>query len=271
MRPALLLALCASLALAQDDAQKLHTLFDDAYKAILRESPEAATMFGIPGSNDRWSDWSPEGIARDRKMFEGFQASLKAINRDRLNPSDQLNYDILGRYSAVQLEQREFQMYFMRTNQMMGVHLQISNAFDRAPKSTVKDYEDLLARMKTVPRLLDQTKAILDQGIAKGFTPPKVALRYLPAQIEGQTPEDPAKSPLMEGFEKMPASISASDRDRLKSEGARVYRNLHSERPRHHSARRHAEWQGVVCHASPAHDHNNHDAAADPQHRPERS
>ena len=55
---------------------------------------------------------------------------------------------------------------------------------------TVKDYEDLIARMKAVPRLLDQTKAILDQAVAKGITAPKIVLRYLPKQIESQTPGD---------------------------------------------------------------------------------
>src|SRR6185295_177411 len=112
----------------------------------------------------------------------------------------------------------------MRTNQMMGVHLQISNTLERAPKATVKDYEDLITRMKTAPQLLDQTRAILTEAVAKGITAPKIVLRYLPKQIEGLTPEDPAKSPLMEGFAKMPAAIPPADRDRLQTEGARVYR-----------------------------------------------
>ena len=225
MSKAFLVVLLSSCALAQEDARKLHQLFDDAYKAVLRENPETATLFGIPGSNDRWSDLSPEGLERERKMLEGFKTSLAAIHRDRLNATDQLNYDILGRYASAHLEQRDFQMYFMLTNQMAGIHLMVSSAFERAPKASVKDYEDLIARMKAVPRLLDQSKAILNQAIAKGITTPKIVLRYLPAQITAQVPEDPGKSPLMEGFAKMPASISASDRDRLKTEAARVYRD----------------------------------------------
>jgi len=108
MRTALLLALLSSCALAQDDSRKLHQLFDGVYKAVLRENPETATLFGIPGSNDRWSDLSPEGLARERRMLEGFQTSLVAIHRDRLNATDQLNYDILGRYASALLEQRDF-------------------------------------------------------------------------------------------------------------------------------------------------------------------
>ena len=225
MRKILLAFLLSCCAFAQEDARKLHQLFDDAYKAVLRENPETLTLFGIPGSNDRWSDLSSEGQARGRKMLEGFQTSLAAIHRDRLNAADQLNYDILGRYASAHLEQRDFQLYFMLTNQMSGIHLRISNTFDRAPKASIKDYEDIIARMKSVPRLLRQTQTILNDAIAKGITAPKIVLRYLPAQIEGQTPQDPAKSPLMEGFAKMPASIPASDRDRLKTEAARVYRD----------------------------------------------
>ncbi len=225
MHKALLVVLLSSCALAQEESRNLHQLFDEVYKAVLRENPETATLFGILGSNDRWSDLSPEGIARERTMLEGFQTSLAAIHRDRLNPTDQLNYDILGRFASAHLEQRDFQMFFMLTNQMTGIHLVISNTFERAPKASVKDYEDIIARMKAVPRLLDQTKSILNQAIARGVTAPKIVLRYLPAQIAAQAPEDPNKSPLMEGFAKMPASISASDRDRLKTEAARVYRD----------------------------------------------
>src|SRR3954452_10436513 len=131
MRTALLVFLTATCAMAQDDTQKLHTLFDTVYKTVLQQSPETATAYGIPGENDRWTDMSPEGIAGERKMFESFRAGLKGIQRDRLSATDQLNYDILERYAAVHIEQQEFQLSFLTTNQMMGIHLQISNAFDR--------------------------------------------------------------------------------------------------------------------------------------------
>ena len=223
MRNAFLVILLSSCALAQDDTRKLHQLFDDSYKAVLRENPETATSFGIPGSNDRWSDLSPEGLARSRKMLVGFQTSLAAISRDRLNAIDQLNYDIFGQYASVQLEQRDFQLNFMLTNQMSGIHLRIGNTIDRAPKASVKDYEDILARMKAVPRLLAQTQSILNRALANGITAPKIVLSYVPQQITGQTPQDPKDSPLMEGFAKMPPSISAADRVRLSTEANRVY------------------------------------------------
>jgi uncharacterized protein (DUF885 family) len=225
MRSALILFLSASFVFGQDESRKLHDLFNQAYKDIIRAAPEDATYFGIPGYNDRWSDFSPEGIARERKAMEGYRTALAAIRRDQLSPADQLNYAIFGRFVDVQLEQEQFRSYFMLTNQMQGLHLQISNTLERAPKLTVKDYQDVIARLKAIPTLLDQTKAILNEGLAKGVTPPKIVLRYIPEQIAGEAPDDPTKSPLMEGFEKMPASIPPGERDRLKSESARVYRD----------------------------------------------
>jgi uncharacterized protein (DUF885 family) len=225
MRSALILVLSASFVFGQDDTRKLHNLFDQAYKDVLRESPETATYFGIPGYNDRWADFSPDGLARERKAMEGYRTALAAIHSDQLNPADQLNYAVFGRFVNVRLDQQQFRSYFMLTNQMQGVHLQISNTLEHAPKLTVKDYEDVIARLKAVPILLNQVQALLNEGLAKGITPPKVVLRYLPDQIAGEAPDDPAKSPLMEGFENMPASIPPGERDRLKSESARVYRD----------------------------------------------
>ncbi|MES1211743.1 MAG: DUF885 domain-containing protein, partial [Acidobacteriota bacterium] len=65
-RPAVFLFLVAlslsSLASAATESERLHRLFDVAWEAKLRETPEFATYIGFPGYNDRWSDFSPAGI-----------------------------------------------------------------------------------------------------------------------------------------------------------------------------------------------------------------
>lgn len=220
----LLAVAAAALACAQgNQTQALRKLFADAYRELLREHPESATQLGIPGYNDRWTDRSAAGIERRKSFYHRELSALAAIPRDGLNQSDQLHYDVFQRFIQSRLDQEDFQSLYMTTNQMQGVHLAIANVFDRAPARTVKDYEDRIARMRAVPKLLEQSTEALEGARRKGISPPKIVLRYLPAQLESQTPADPTKSPLLEAFTKMPADIPAAARDRLKTEAAKAY------------------------------------------------
>ena len=60
----------------------------------MEEYPESATRVGYPGQNDRWMDDSPAGIARRKKHLTDTLAALKAIPRNELPASEQLNFDI---------------------------------------------------------------------------------------------------------------------------------------------------------------------------------
>jgi Uncharacterized protein conserved in bacteria len=215
--------LACSLLWGQAEPDKLHKLFRDAYQGILRESPETASFAGEPGYNDKWTDYSDAALGRRARFYDQNLKALSAIDRSKLNDSDRTNYDIFRRYLEAQRDQQEFNALYMRANQMYGVHLQISNALERAPAATVKDFEDHIARMKAAPLLIEQSIALMNKGLARGITPPQVTLRYLPPQVEGQTPQDPAKSPLLGAFEKMPDRIPAAERDRLKTQAAKAY------------------------------------------------
>jgi len=42
------------------------------------------------------------------------------------------------------------------------------------PHETVADYEDILARMQALPSAVEQTLALLQDGLKRGYTPPKI-------------------------------------------------------------------------------------------------
>ncbi|HUS06454.1 MAG TPA: DUF885 domain-containing protein [Bryobacteraceae bacterium] len=223
MRLLILSLLGSSLALGQTESEKLHKLFADAYKGILRESPETASFIGEPGYNDKWSDLSDAGLQRELQFYSQNLKAIATIDKSKLNDTDRINYDLFRRYFEKKREQHEFDSLYMLANQMYGIHLRISITLAQSPAFTLKDFEDRIARMKAATALIDQSIALLNKGLAKGISPPQITLRYLPAQIEGQTPADPAKSPLLAVFEKIPSRIPAADRDRLKTQAAKTY------------------------------------------------
>ena len=62
----------------------------------------------------------------------------------------------------------------------------------------VSDYEDILTRLDTLSTVVDQTIAFMQEGVKRGYTPPKITLRDVPKQILDLIPDDPMKSALLQ-------------------------------------------------------------------------
>jgi uncharacterized protein (DUF885 family) len=80
---------------------------------------------------------------------------------------------------------------------------------------TVKDYEDWIARMRTFPALMDQSIALMRQGIKERIVHPKVIMQRIPAQIDKQIVSDPTQSGFYRPFLHFSKQISAADQQRL--------------------------------------------------------
>ena len=87
------LAAVPARAQTQDPAKALHALFDAEWERSMVESPENASVNGDNRFNDRWSDNSLAAIAKRQAEDRAALDTLHAIDRSRLSPADQLNYD----------------------------------------------------------------------------------------------------------------------------------------------------------------------------------
>jgi prolyl oligopeptidase len=90
------------------------------------------------------------------------------------------------------------------------------------PFGTVRDYENWIARLGGLDTLVDQTIALMREGMQRGLVQPRVIMERVPAQIARQVVADPAASPYYAPFEKMPDSIATSDQARLRTAGRRA-------------------------------------------------
>ena len=79
------------------------------------------------------------------------------------------------------------------------------------------DYRNFLQRLQTFKPYMEQTIALLKQGVARGMTEPQVVMTRVPHQIAAYVVADPAASPFYEPFEKMPDIIPAAEQARLRT------------------------------------------------------
>lgn len=205
------------------ESQRLHRLLDQAWEAKLRDRPEFATYIGFPGHNHRWTDLSAEGIERRRTLARDQLAAARAIERARLAPEEQLDLDLYLRRLESQIEGSAFPEEEIAITRYGGVQLDVPFVFQRAPAASSRDYEDLIARLKSVSVLVEQNLALLQKGLAAGVTPPKSLMLPVPEQVAALTPEDPWKSPLLAPFLRIGSQIDDEEVPRIRSAALHAY------------------------------------------------
>src|SRR6185436_2884023 len=84
-------------------------------------------------------------------------------------------------------------------------------------------YDDIIARLEGVSALIDQTIALMEQGLAAGITPPHVAIAGVSAQIRAQAEALAEDSPLLAAFRQFPASIDEAGGAGLRARAAKAY------------------------------------------------
>ena len=207
------------------DSVRLHQLFAQDWEYTMREYPEFATAVGYPGQNARWTDYSLEAIARRKRELNNPLTALRAIDRARLSPTDQLNYDLFRRNYTDALEETRFPGELMPITQMGGVQQGVPSTIAQMPAGSVREYEDIIARLRAVPVLVSQTMVLLERGLAQGLTPPRITLRDVPGQAQNLVVDDPLTSPLLKAFTRLPGTVPEAEQQRLRAAAVAAYRD----------------------------------------------
>lgn len=207
------------------DSARFHQLLDLDWEYANVTFPEYATYTGYPGQNDRWTDLSVPAIRAQRAMVRTELNTLRAVDRSHLNAADQLSYDIMKRGFDESLEGQRFPGELLQVDQRNGPQY-LASTIESAPQATVNDYENILARLRALPAVVDQTIALLDSGLKRGVTPPRITLRDVPAQVENLIPDEPLSSALLAPFTHFPVGISQKEQARLTAEAQKVYAEL---------------------------------------------
>ena len=197
------------------DSERLRRLFDLAWETRLQEAPEFATSIGRPGENDRWSDLSQAAIDRRHDTTRKILKAAQSIDRGKLTDAERVDYDLFRKRLERDIDGYRFPNELLAISQIGGIQQDVPRTLEVSPAATTRDYDDLLARLRALPALVDQTIVLLDKGLASGVTPPKITLRNVPDQVHSLLPDDPLQSALLKPFREIPASVPPDDRVRI--------------------------------------------------------
>ncbi len=196
-------------------AKALHELFASEWDYQMRRNPTWASTLGDRRWNDRWENLSLEAINKDHEHDIELLARLKPINRSKLQPQDQLSYDLFKKEYETKIEGYPYRWHLVPVNQGGGI--QTANELaDSLRFDTIKDYEDWIARLRAFPAYMDQTIALVREGIRERMMLPKIIMQRIPAQIDKQIVADPAASAFFKPFKRFPGAISEAEGSRLR-------------------------------------------------------
>lgn len=213
----LLIAFLVGSAFAQNSkpvADRLaaqNALFEEQYENDLRNFPERATAFGDYRYNDKLADYSLDAIAQREKSNEASLKRIEAIATTGFSDQDQLSHDLMVRVLQQRIADYNLKEFEMPINQQNGIHTSLADLPLSVPFDTVKQYEDYVARLHQIPRVLNQTTEVLRAGMKDKLMPVRFLLEKLPVQCQGIIDSDPFLLPT----KKFPASISQDDQKRL--------------------------------------------------------
>ncbi len=191
-----------------------NALFEAYYQNNLKNHPEQATSVGDLRYNAQLSDASLAAIVREHAEADDFLVKLQAISPEGMSESDRLSHAMLVRQLKAGDESYALKNYEMPVNQQNGVHTGLADLPLSVPLDSVQHYEDYIARLRQVPRVLNQTTEVMRAGERDGLMPPKIIADKVPGQCDGIIAADPFLLPL----KKFPASFSADDKQKLTTE-----------------------------------------------------
>jgi len=167
-----------------DGVRDLDDLFDRHWRGMMEDHPETATYLGWHEFHDRFTDLSRGAIDRRKAALHEPLDALRAIDRSTLDQAQQLSYDLFEKQVQMEIDAAAFPGELLAVDQMEGPQNDLPFLLSAMPLQTDAHHDDYLARLRRIPDVLDQTMALLDEGIAAGVTVPAICLRDVPAQVD---------------------------------------------------------------------------------------
>jgi uncharacterized protein (DUF885 family) len=196
--------------------KQLHELLAEQWEYSLKSNPEFASILGDRRYNDKLSDNSEAAITKDLAQSRSFLKRFEAIDTTGFPAQEQLNRDLMILNLRDRVDSAKFKDWEMPVTQFGGIHLDMAQLVTALPFTTVKDYDDYIARLKQLPNAFEQITVLMRKGMKDGLMPPKILLTQVAEQTEGIAKQKPEETPFNQPTTAFPSAFSTADKERLR-------------------------------------------------------
>ncbi|WP_397582611.1 DUF885 domain-containing protein [Sphingorhabdus sp.] len=218
---------------AATESQKLSSLFAADDEASLQRNPLNAMFRGDMRYADRFGDFISDAyFANERKAAEANLEALKTIDRDKLNATDKIAYDVFKQNQTDALKGLSKEIMDLTVvrplNHFFGFHTfypTFASGQGAAPFKTVQDYDNNLKRHKEFIVLMDRSIDRFRQGMASGVFETKMTITNVVDQLNTQLAQKTEESPYYGPVLKFPEGFSDADKARLTAEYRDIIEN----------------------------------------------
>ena len=223
-----------SAAPAQNEAgARLRALFHESDEANLRRNPISALFRGDFRYADQLGDYMSDAYyAAERTAAEQELAALHRIDRNQLNETDRLAYDVFEYQRREDLADVQSEMLALTAvrplNHFAGFHTfypVLASGRSAAPFRNVQDYDNNVARHRQYAQLIDRAIGRFRQGLASDVVETKLTIRNVIEQLDTQLRDAPEASPFYAPAQNFPEGVPEADRARLRAELLAVIRD----------------------------------------------
>src|SRR5579863_7663999 len=188
-----IMAVSCAMALAAQSSEEgplaarrdqLKTALQQEWEYQMRTYPEFATSVGDNRYNDRLTDYSAESFSAQLQHAQQALAVFEAIDPGGFPEQERLSRELMIRGLREQIEGAKFRDWEMPVDQMNGLHLGLASLPSGTNFRTLKDYQDYIARLHQIPRVLDQATADMRLGLHDHLVPPRYLLEKVVVQAQ---------------------------------------------------------------------------------------
>lgn len=140
-------------------ARPIDAIADRYVDDLIALQPELATLLGVPGHDDRWSDYSPEGHAAladlDRRTVAALVAAAPTDERE--NTAKEAMLERLGLAG----ELYDARISTSRVSVIAGAAQEIRSIFDLMPTDSAEAWHHVATRLREIGTPLGQVRETL--------------------------------------------------------------------------------------------------------------
>jgi uncharacterized protein (DUF885 family) len=217
------LALTASGGATQDlplnnRVKTLNAIFTDYWEDQLKHEPEFASSLGDNRYNDQLTDYSVQAYNDSLSRGRGFLSRLAEVDTTGMPTQEQLSKDLLVHELIQNQQEARFKPWEMPVTQLDGLQISLPKLVPQLTFSSVKDYDDYIARLKEVPLAFQQITDDMSIGMDDHREPPAYLMEKVLAQVNTIANEKPEDGPFAQPLKKFPATVSATQQARIRQE-----------------------------------------------------